>query len=151
MYKTLIRWRSKFELHDLIMRLNNLWDPTSCCSFFFVFGHRVSFFGGFQCPPVNGCSTASCNFGALAGGCKCLSFYSTILNRKPPVYFWPWHLFCPPRKEGTTFTSDRRETYGYCVVLLVFLPFKLCFFHVIHSSRIKYQRFLGLFFQWPFS
>ena len=26
------------------------------------------FFGGLQHPPVNGCSTASCNFGALAGG-----------------------------------------------------------------------------------
>ena len=36
----------------------------SCCSFFFVFGHEVSFVGGFQCPPVDGYSTASCNFGA---------------------------------------------------------------------------------------
>ena len=26
------------------------------------------FFGGFQHPPVNGCSTASCDLGALAGG-----------------------------------------------------------------------------------
>ena len=35
----------------------------SCCGFFFVFGCGVSFFGGFQHPPV-GCSTASCDFGA---------------------------------------------------------------------------------------
>ena len=39
--------------------------------------------GRFQHPPVNGCSTASCDFGALAGRNKHLSFYSTILNRKP--------------------------------------------------------------------
>ena len=38
------------------------------------------FFGVFQCPPVNGCSTVSCNFVALAGGEECLSFYLAILN-----------------------------------------------------------------------
>ena len=38
----------------------------SHCVFSFVFGHGVSFFSGFQGPPVNGCSTASCNFCALA-------------------------------------------------------------------------------------
>jgi len=46
----------------------------SHCSFFFVFGHAVSFFGGFQCPPINGCSAASCNFGALPGGDEHTSF-----------------------------------------------------------------------------
>ena len=46
------------------------------------------FFGGFQCSPVNGCSTASCNFGALAGGDECTSFYSAILNQKQ----WEWSL-----------------------------------------------------------
>ena len=50
-------------------------------SFFFVFGHGVSFFGGFQCPPVDGCSKAGCNFGALIGGDEYTSFYSTILNQ----------------------------------------------------------------------
>ena len=55
----------------------------SCCSFFFVFGPVVSFYGGFQCPPVNGCSADSCNFGALAGGDEYISFYSDILN-------WKW-------------------------------------------------------------
>ena len=39
----------------------------SCCGFFFVFGHGASFFfGGLQCPPVDG-STASFNFGVLTG------------------------------------------------------------------------------------
>ena len=39
------------------------------------------FFGGFQCFPVDGCSIASCNFGALAGGDECMSFNSTMLNQ----------------------------------------------------------------------
>ena len=41
-----------------------------------------------QLPPVNGCSTASCNFGALAGGDERMSFYSTILNWKPDISFY---------------------------------------------------------------
>ena len=39
-------------------------------------------FCGFQCPPVNSCSTASCNCGALTVD-ECTSFYSAILNWKP--------------------------------------------------------------------
>ena len=45
----------------------------SHCSIFFVFGSRVSFFDGFQRPPVDGCSTDSCDFGALTGGDECIS------------------------------------------------------------------------------
>ena len=40
----------------------------SHCSFSFVFGCGVSFFfffGGFQCPPVNGCLRTSWNFGFM--------------------------------------------------------------------------------------
>ena len=48
---------------------------------FFVFGHEVSPFGGFQQPSLGGCSTASCNFDALAGE-ECMSFFSVILNQK---------------------------------------------------------------------
>ena len=58
----------------------------SCCSSFFIFGHEVSFVGGFQGPPVDGCSTTSCNFGVLAGGDEYTSFYSAILN-------WCFYLF----------------------------------------------------------
>ena len=54
----------------------------SCCSFFFVFGHGVSFFGGFQHPPVNGCLRPGYNFGALTGGDEHTS-YSTVLIWKP--------------------------------------------------------------------
>ena len=42
----------------------------------------VSFFlGGFQHPPVNGCSTASCNSGAFSRGDEHTFFCSTILNQ----------------------------------------------------------------------
>ena len=60
--------------------------PPSCCGFFFVFGYEVSFFGGLQSPLINGYSTVSCNFGTLAGGDKCTSFYSTILNWKQAFF-----------------------------------------------------------------
>ena len=39
----------------------------SCCGFSFVLGHRMSLFGGFPHPPVDGCTTASCDFGVLTG------------------------------------------------------------------------------------
>ena len=54
---------------DFIMIAHHL---LSCCGFFFVFGCGVSYFCGFQCPPVDGCSTASCNFGVLTGGDECI-------------------------------------------------------------------------------
>ena len=38
-----------------------------------------TFFGGFQHPPINGCSTASCDLGVLTGGGEHTSFYSAIL------------------------------------------------------------------------
>ena len=51
----------------------------SCWGFSFVFGCGVSFFGGIQHSPVDGCSAASCNFGVLAGEDEFMSFYSAIL------------------------------------------------------------------------
>ena len=56
-----------------------VWCHCDCTSptisqFFFVFGHGVSFFDGFQHSPVDGCSIASCDFGALAGADEC-TFY----------------------------------------------------------------------------
>ena len=58
----------------------------------FVFGCVVSFLGGFQCPSVNGCSTASCDFGALAGGDEHTSFYSAILNQKPTKFLFLFYF-----------------------------------------------------------
>ena len=57
------------------------------CGFSFVFGRGVSFFDGFQRPPVSGCSTASCDFGALAGGDELTSFYCAMLNLNPRSEF----------------------------------------------------------------
>ena len=55
----------------------------SHCGFFFVFGHGVSFSGELQHPPVNGCSTASCNFDVLVD--ENTSFYSAILNQSQEI------------------------------------------------------------------
>ena len=50
-----------------------------CWDFSFVLGHGVSFLGGIQYSPVDGCSGVSCNFGVLAGEDEHTSFYSAIL------------------------------------------------------------------------
>ena len=52
----------------------------SSWGFSFALGRGVSFFGGIQHSPVNGCSVASCNFGVLAGEDECMSFYSSICD-----------------------------------------------------------------------
>ena len=67
----------RFEFIVIVPLLPLLGAPSSS----FVFGLGISFFGGFQCPPDNGCSTASCNFGVLTGEDKRTSFYSAILNQ----------------------------------------------------------------------
>ena len=46
----------------------------------FLWTWGISFFGGIQHSPVNGCSGVSCNFGVLAGENEQTSFYSTILH-----------------------------------------------------------------------
>ena len=51
----------------------------SCSGFSFAPGRGVSFLGGIQCSPVDGCSPAGCDFGVLAE-VECTSFYSTILT-----------------------------------------------------------------------
>ena len=50
----------------------------SCWSFSFAYGCGVSFFGGIQHSLVDGCSAASCNFGALAED-ECTSFSAILL------------------------------------------------------------------------
>ena len=54
----------------------------SCCVFSFALENGVSFFGGIQHSPVDGCSAVSCNFGVLTGEDECTPFYSAILCRK---------------------------------------------------------------------
>ena len=48
-----------------------------CWGFSFALGCGVSYFGGIQHSPVNGCSAVSCNFGVLAGKDEHMCFYST--------------------------------------------------------------------------
>ena len=50
----------------------------SCWGFSSALGHAISFFGGIQHSPVNGCSAISFNFGVLIGEDECTSFYSAI-------------------------------------------------------------------------
>ena len=57
-------------------------------SFSFVFECGVSFFGGFQFPPVHDCSNVSCDFVSL------MSFYSTILTQTPWKIFYQFPFLC---------------------------------------------------------
>ena len=50
----------------LILNMISLLLP-SCWGFSFVLGQGVSFFGGIQHSPIDGCLAASCNFGVLTG------------------------------------------------------------------------------------
>ena len=59
------------------------------CGFSFILGCGVPFFDGFQNPPVNVCSTASCGFGALTGRNECMSLQLTILNQ---IFFFFFFL-----------------------------------------------------------
>ena len=52
----------------------------SCWGFSFALGRGVSFFGGIQHSPVDGCSAAGNNFGVLAGEDEHTSFYPTIFR-----------------------------------------------------------------------
>ena len=78
---------------DLILLWLHPLLPSPCS--FFVFGLGCLFFGGLQCPPVDGCSTICCNFGILTGGDEPMSFYSAILNQKPvKLLIWSLFTFC---------------------------------------------------------
>ena len=57
----------------------------SFLGFSFALGPEVSFFGGIQHSPVDGCSASRCHFGVLAGQNECTSFYSTTLAFSQPV------------------------------------------------------------------
>ena len=51
----------------------------SCWGSSFALRHGISFLGGIQHSPLDGCSAVSCNFSVLTGEDECTSFYSTIL------------------------------------------------------------------------
>ena len=50
----------------------------SCWGFSFALRHGVSFLGGIQYSPVDGCSGSKCNFGVFTGEDELISFYSAI-------------------------------------------------------------------------
>ena len=58
----------------------------SCWGFPFALGRGVSFFGGIQHSPFDGCSAASFNFGVLTGEDEYNFFYSVVLE-KTQVWF----------------------------------------------------------------
>ena len=51
---------------------------SSCWDFSFALGRGVSFFGGIQHSPVDGCSAVSCNFRVLTGEDERTSFYFAV-------------------------------------------------------------------------
>ena len=65
-------------------------------------------FDGFQHPPVDGCSTASCDFGALARGDEHIFFYSAILNQKSFIHFYFYIFFLLLHFLYLTFTFSFR-------------------------------------------
>ena len=65
----------------------------SCLGFPFALGHGVSFFGGIQHSPVEGCSAASCSFRGLTGEDEHTSFYSTILKVTIHMDITRWSIF----------------------------------------------------------
>ena len=66
-------WRGR----GLILNMMSPLLP-SCWGFSFALGCGVSFFGGLQHSPVDGCSAVSCSFGVLTGEDELMSFYSAI-------------------------------------------------------------------------
>jgi len=106
--------------------------------FFLVFGSSVSFFfffNGFQHPPVSGCSTASCDFGALEGGDERV-LYSAILNWKLPHPFkslnFLFSLFPSILFTSIIFYSVILVLcILYCFLLLELILFSLKFFVMI--------------------
>ena len=68
----LLRWVWGLILNAILPLL------PSCWGFSFTLEHGVSFFGGTQHSPINGCSAVSRNFGVLTEDET--SFYSTILS-----------------------------------------------------------------------
>ena len=69
----------------------------SCLGFSFALGRGISFFGGIQHSPVDGCSAASCSFGVLTGEDEHTTFYLAIAplqGCESPRKHNGWELKC---------------------------------------------------------
>ena len=53
--------------------------PTILLGLLFALGYGISFSGGIQHSPVNGCSAASCSFGVFTGKDERMSFCFAVL------------------------------------------------------------------------
>ena len=78
------------------------------------------FLGGFQYPPVDGCPTASCDFGVLEEGDEHTFFYSDIFN--------PWAKF----RFLIAFIAVSLFTCVFCLLLLIVNSLKESINRVIH-------------------
>ena len=86
-----------WRVWDLILNVIMPLLP-SCWGFFFARGHGVSFVGGIQHSPVDGCSAVSYNFGVFTGEDECMSFYSAILwvtvsHQGLSIRPWRWNSY----------------------------------------------------------
>ena len=60
--------------------------PTFLLGLFIAVGPGISFFGGIQHSPTDGCSSVSCSFGVLTEEDVCVSFYSIIFPIQDDKY-----------------------------------------------------------------
>ena len=99
-----------WRVWDLILNVISPLLP-SCWGFSFACGCGVSFSGGIQHTPCDGCSVASCNFGVLTGEDE-YEFYSVILE-KTQVWF-PRIWECPHKFWilAILFAQDKVSTEG---------------------------------------
>ena len=74
-----------WRVWDLILNMISPLLP-SFWGFSFSLGHGLSFFGGIQHCPVDGCSAVSCTFGVLSREEECTSFRSTVLDCHFTIY-----------------------------------------------------------------
>ena len=104
----------------------------------------IFFFGGgvggefFQHPPVDGCSTASCNFGSLTRGDDCTSFYSAILNRKSRLRVLNYNIrlsFTHTQKKSATENFQEQRLLSGIKSLRVFVVWFNFFFYSPNSTH----------------
>ena len=119
--------------------------PSHCCCFF-VFGHGVPFFGRFQHPPVDGCSTASCDFGALTGRDEQMRKRILLHHLELDVHDLSFlMLSLKPAFSLSSFTLIKRlfssssfsaitMVLSFCLMLLIFSQQSWLYF-VIHLAR----------------
>ena len=109
------------------------------CSLFFVFRHGVSLFGGFLHPPVDGCSTASYDSGAL---CRRRWAHVLLLHHLEPIYSticWIDYSF-PIECLGTLVENQLTINVLVYFWTLNSIPLIFMSIHLLVSHCLKYCR-----------